>query len=46
MLVEGLLLLLAGRGAEVEAQLHARTYDEEAADALDAVGVKARIKAP
>jgi TRAP-type C4-dicarboxylate transport system permease small subunit len=46
MLVEGLLLLLAGRGAEVEAQLHARTYDEEAADALDAVGVKARLKAP
>lgn len=38
MLVENTLLVLAGRGAEVEAQLHTRTYDEEAAEALEAVG--------
>ena len=30
MLVENALLVVAGRGAEVEAQLHTRTYDEEA----------------
>ena len=39
MLVENALLLVAGRGAEVEAQLHTRTYDEEAAEALRAAGV-------
>jgi TRAP-type C4-dicarboxylate transport system permease small subunit len=38
MFLESLVLLLAGRGAEVEARLHARTYDEEAAEALHAVG--------
>jgi TRAP-type C4-dicarboxylate transport system permease small subunit len=38
MLVENALLLVAGRGAELEANLHARTYDEEAAEALEAVG--------
>ena len=38
MFVEGLLMLLAGRGAEVEAQLHARTYDEEVAEVLEAAG--------
>lgn len=38
MLVENILLLVAGRGAEVDANLHARTYDEEAAEALEAVG--------
>jgi TRAP-type C4-dicarboxylate transport system permease small subunit len=38
MLAEGALLTLAGRGGEVEALLHARTYDEEAAEALEAVG--------
>lgn len=38
MLVENTLLVLAGRGAEAEAQLHTRTYDEEAAEALEAVG--------
>ncbi len=38
MLVESTLLVLAGRGGEAEAMLHARTYDEEAAEALEAVG--------
>lgn len=41
MLLESALLLAAGRGAEVEALLHARTYDEEAAEALEAVGAAA-----
>ena len=40
MLIENALLVVAGRGAEVEAQLHTRTYDEEAAEALEAVGAK------
>ena len=39
LLVESLLLVLAGRGREAEALLHARTYQEEAAEALEAVGV-------
>ena len=30
--------MLAGRGREAEALLHTRTYDEEAAEALEAVG--------
>ncbi len=30
--------MLAGRGREAEALLHARTYQEEAAEALEAVG--------
>ena len=38
MLAEATLLVLAGRGAEAEAQLHARTFDEETAEALEAVG--------
>lgn len=42
MLTEGTLLVLAGRGAETETQLHARTYDEEAAEALEAVGAAPR----
>src|SRR5215211_1034495 len=46
MLVENALLLVAGRGAEVEAQLHTRTYDEEAAEALEAIGAKTGIEAP
>ncbi len=46
MLVENALLLVAGGGAEVEAQLHTRTYDEEAAEALEAVGAKTGIEAP
>jgi TRAP-type C4-dicarboxylate transport system permease small subunit len=38
MLVENVLLVLAGRGREAEALVHARTYEEEAAEALEAVG--------
>ena len=38
MLVESTLLVIAGRGAEAEDLLHSRTYDEEAAEALEAVG--------
>lgn len=38
MLAESTLLVLAGRGSEAEALLHQRTYDEEAAEALEAVG--------
>jgi len=38
LFVESLLLVLAGRGAEAEAMLSSRTYDEEAAEALHAVG--------
>jgi TRAP-type C4-dicarboxylate transport system permease small subunit len=45
MLFETLLLVAAGRGAEAEAQLHARSYEEEAAEALEAVGAQARIEA-
>jgi TRAP-type C4-dicarboxylate transport system permease small subunit len=37
MVIESLALLLAGRGAAVERQLLARSYDEEAAEALAAV---------
>jgi TRAP-type C4-dicarboxylate transport system permease small subunit len=45
MLVENALLVVAGRGAEAEARLHTRTYDEEAAEALEAVGAGARTDA-
>jgi len=38
LFVECLLLVVAGRGREAEALLHARTYQEEAAEALEAVG--------
>lgn len=38
MFVEGLLLALAGRGAETEAMLSTRSYQEDVAEALDAVG--------
>jgi len=38
LLVENFLLVLAGRGREAEALVHARTYQEEAAEALEAVG--------
>jgi TRAP-type C4-dicarboxylate transport system permease small subunit len=41
MLAESTLLVIAGRGAEAEALLHARSYDEEAAEALEAVGALA-----
>jgi TRAP-type C4-dicarboxylate transport system permease small subunit len=36
MLVENLMLLAMGRADEVEANLHSRGYDEEAAEALEA----------
>lgn len=42
LFVESFLLVLAGRGREAEALLHARTYQEEAAEALEAVGAKGR----
>jgi TRAP-type C4-dicarboxylate transport system permease small subunit len=45
MFIESALLVAAGRGAEAEARLHARTYDEEAAEALEAVGAKMRTEA-
>lgn len=38
LLAECLLLILAGRGGEVETLLHTRTYEEEVAEALEAVG--------
>ncbi|WP_439572531.1 TRAP transporter small permease subunit [Phreatobacter sp.] len=38
MLVECFLLIIAGRGAEAESLLHSRTYQEEVAEALEAVG--------
>jgi TRAP-type C4-dicarboxylate transport system permease small subunit len=41
LLVENLLLVLAGRGREAEALVHARTFEEEAAEALEAVGAAA-----
>src|SRR3954468_16630997 len=37
-MAESFLLVLAGRGREAEALVHARTYEEEAAEALEAVG--------
>jgi TRAP-type C4-dicarboxylate transport system permease small subunit len=40
MLAEGLLLALAGRGAEAEALLSTRSYQEEVAETLEAVGEK------
>ena len=45
MLVENLLLLAAGRGAETESQLHARSYQDEVAEALEAVGAQPPIEA-
>jgi len=38
MFVEVLLLILAGRTSDAEALLHSRTYQEEVAEALEAVG--------
>ncbi len=38
LFLESLLLVLAGRGDEAEAMLHTRTYEEEVAEALEAVG--------
>jgi TRAP-type C4-dicarboxylate transport system permease small subunit len=45
MLVENFLLLAAGRGAETESQLHARSYQDEVAEALEAVGAQPPIEA-
>ena len=42
LLVENILLVLSGRGREAEALLHARTYQEDAAEALEAVGVSGK----
>ena len=39
LLIENLLLVLAGRGREAEALVHMRTYQEEVAEALEATGV-------
>ncbi|MGL5447241.1 MAG: TRAP transporter small permease subunit [Rhabdaerophilum sp.] len=41
MVVENMLLLLAGRGAEAEANLVPRSYSEDVAEALEAVGLDA-----
>lgn len=38
MLLEGFLLIVAGRGHEAEQMLHSRSYQEEVAEALEAVG--------
>ncbi len=40
MFIENLLLILAGRGAEAEANLTPRTFSEDVDEALEAVGVK------
>ena len=42
LLIETFLLVLAGRGREAEALVHARTYREEVAETLEAVGVTDR----
>ena len=39
LLLESLLLVIAGRGREAEALVHMRTYQEEVAEALEATGV-------
>jgi len=44
MLIENLMLAAGGCAAEVEAGLHARSYDEEAAEALEAIGVPGKAK--
>lgn len=38
LFVECLLLIVAGRGQEAEALMHSRTFQEEVAEALEAVG--------
>ncbi len=40
MFIENLLLVLAGRGAEAEANLMPRSFSEEVEEALEAVGAK------
>jgi TRAP-type C4-dicarboxylate transport system permease small subunit len=42
LFIESFLLVLAGRGREAEALVHARTYQEEAAEALEAVGMSGK----
>src|SRR3954463_6573089 len=39
VIVENILLVLAGRGREAEALVHMRTYQEEVAEALEATGL-------
>src|SRR3954469_19128550 len=39
LLLESLLLVLAGRGREAEALVHMRTYQEEVTEALEATGL-------
>ena len=39
LLIETTLLMFAGRGREAEALVHSRTYEEEAAEALEATGL-------
>ena len=39
LLLESLLLVIAGRGREAEALVHMRTYEEEVEEALEATGV-------
>ena len=39
LLLESALLVIAGRGREAEALVHSRTYEEEAAEALEATGL-------
>lgn len=39
LLVESLLLVMAGRGREAEALVHMRTYQEEVDEALEATGI-------
>jgi TRAP-type C4-dicarboxylate transport system permease small subunit len=46
MLLESTLLVIAGRGAEAEVMLHQRSYDEEAAEALAAVGANPQTNIP
>ncbi|MDP3547133.1 MAG: TRAP transporter small permease [Phreatobacter sp.] len=48
MLVEAFLLIIAGRGNEAELMLHSRSYQEEVAEALEAVGeiVPAKTASP
>ena len=46
LFVESLLLILAGRGREAEALVHMRTYQEEAAEALEATGVAEQGRLP
>jgi TRAP-type C4-dicarboxylate transport system permease small subunit len=46
MVIENAALILAGRGSEAEAMLHTRTFQEEVAEALEAVGDPSAHQAP